>query len=63
MSSLFMNTHDGDRGHIWKKTDYDGEIDAFGLNQGFHNGPICVKCGYAYCEHCEDGPQEDCVNV
>lgn len=52
---------DKDRGHVWKiDDDLKGEIDIFAFEVGFHNGPECVKCGYVYCHHGDDGPQEDC---
>lgn len=50
---------DKDRGHVWQ-LDEDGEVDSFALCYEYHNGPSCVRCGYSYCEHCDDGPQEDC---
>jgi len=47
------------RGHIWK-TEEDGDVDIFGLEAGNHNGPVCINCGYAFCHHCQDLPDEDC---
>ena len=45
--------------HEWRKTK-SGEIDTFAFSYGYCNGPVCVKCGYSYCEHCKDGPDEPC---
>lgn len=40
--------------HRWKKYDGSDEIDTFaGVDFGFHNGPLCIKCGLSFCEHCE----------
>jgi len=52
------------KGHEWRKND-DGTVDVFGLDDdiGFHNGPICVKCYYSFCEHCNRGPIEECPGV
>lgn len=38
--------------HTWRLN--DNEIDIFGLDEGYHNGPICVVCGYSFCHHCYD---------
>ena len=41
------------RKHEWKK-DRFGDIDYFaGMDFGLHNGPLCVRCGLSFCEHCE----------
>lgn len=40
-------------GHVLKR-DEDGEIDAWVLDFGYHNGPGCVNCGASWCEHCKD---------
>lgn len=50
-----------DRGHTWKLNDYNGEVDLFGLDFAYHNGPICITCGYAYCHHCTSKPEVDCT--
>lgn len=32
----------------------DTDIDHFaGISHGYHNGPRCLDCGRAACEHCE----------
>jgi hypothetical protein len=41
--------------HKWQKLS-DGSINHWGDSGGFHNGPICVECGYSFCEHCQ--PEE-----
>lgn len=46
------------RGHVWRTE--DGELDLFGYEHGHHNGPICENCGYGFCHHCQDLPDEDC---
>jgi hypothetical protein len=53
------------RGHVWDTyTDGSSDVDMFAYNAGDkHNGPVCVNCGYAYCHHCEDGPQKSCRAV
>lgn len=42
-------------GHIWKKSEYDNDkIDNFGYEAGeYHNGPVCILCGFGFCEHCK----------
>ena len=48
------------RGHVWETWD-NGEVNIMAWNPADpHNGPRCVKCGYGYCHHCQDGPDEDC---
>jgi len=49
------------RGHVWKRDEDDGEIDIFAYEGGeYHNGPLCVNCGYGFCHHCNDLPDEAC---
>lgn len=51
----------GDRPeHDWIRKK-DGQIDYFGMDYGFHNGPRCKRCDYSYCEHCEPGSSGPCV--
>lgn len=47
------------RGHTWRLKE-NGDIDQFGLDFEYHNGPICTTCGYAYCHHCTGKPEVDC---
>jgi len=52
----------GARGHVWI-TDPDDPtcIDIFAYNPADpHNGPKCTRCGYGFCHHCDEGPQQDC---
>ncbi len=44
--------------HTWMKDD-DGEIDYFAMSEEFHNGPMCEKCHYSYCQHC-NVPKNEC---
>lgn len=37
--------------HEWK-LDEKGEIDEFATECDNHNGPMCVRCGYGFCKHC-----------
>jgi hypothetical protein len=48
-------------GHVWKRDDFDKQsIDIFGKSGGYHNGPVCVNCGYGFCHHCQDKPTKPC---
>ena len=38
--------------HQWRRKE-NGEIDDFAMEIGYHNGPVCERCGYSFCEHCE----------
>jgi hypothetical protein len=50
------------KGHEWAKNDYDGEVDIFAYNPSeYCNGPLCVKCGYGFCHHCESVPDCKCT--
>ena len=39
--------------HKWQKLD-NGEINTFSAyaTGGYCNGPVCVECGFSFCEHC-----------
>lgn len=51
------------RGHEWQRNE-DGDVDVFAFNPTDpHNGPRCVRCGYGFCVHCHDLPEEDCTAV
>jgi hypothetical protein len=50
------------RGHVWQLGE-DGKPDYFAFEEGDHNGYCCIRCGYIFCHHCEDGPQEDCTFI
>jgi hypothetical protein len=49
------------RKHKWKRNSY-GTIDYFaGVDCGYHNGPLCLKCGFSFCEHCHpEGYDSEC---
>lgn len=47
------------RGHVWQ-LDEDGEPDYYAYDGDTHNGYQCVRCGYIFCHHCQEGPSEDC---
>lgn len=52
---------DNPRGHVWRRNDYDGEVDFMAHDYDKHNGPACINCGYGYCVWCnETGPDEEC---
>lgn len=39
-------------GHVWKIDEY-GDVDLFAYYLGdYHNGPLCVNCGFGFCHHC-----------
>lgn len=48
--------------HQWRRTE-EGKIDEFAMYVDYHNGPVCERCGYSFCEHCEPNgwDEEPCV--
>lgn len=32
--------------------DEDGDIDIWRVDEGYHNGPECIRCGEIACHHC-----------
>lgn len=56
MKDYIINT----RGHKWIIGEYYGEVDIFAFDHDIHNGPMCSKCGYSFCHHCNEGPLKDC---
>lgn len=48
--------------HQWRRTE-SGEIDDAAIIYGYHNGPMCERCGYSFCVLCDpDGwNKELCV--
>lgn len=48
--------------HQWRRTE-NGEIDDGAIIYGYHNGPMCERCGYSFCVFCDpDGwNKEPCV--
>lgn len=57
-----IHIHKEYKEHLWEKT-RNGEIDVFAFEVGYHNGPVCKRCGYSFCIHCNpDGfNAEPCV--
>jgi hypothetical protein len=47
------------KGHVWK-LDEDGRVNEFAHEYEYHNGPVCVRCGYEFCHHCNDLPEKIC---
>jgi hypothetical protein len=41
------------KGHEWQIDEDTGMVDIFAFDVDGHNGPLCVKCGYAFCHHCK----------
>lgn len=39
--------------------DEDGDIDIFRLDEGYHNGPECRRCGDIWCHHCEPNKEDE----
>jgi hypothetical protein len=51
------------KGHEWRK-DAFGDIDIFAYNPSkYCNGPVCAKCGYGFCHHCDSVPDCRCTAV
>ena len=48
--------------HQWRST-AEGKIDEFAMCVDCHNGPVCERCGYSFCERCEPNGwnEEPCV--
>lgn len=57
-----VHVHEKYPEHDWKR-DEENEIDMFAFSDGFCNGPVCKRCNYSFCEHCEsDGwNKKSCV--
>jgi hypothetical protein len=49
-----------DTDHVWED-DEDGYINIFAADYGTCNGPVCTKCGYDKCHHCNPKPLKKCV--
>ncbi len=48
--------------HLWK-LDSEKNVDEWAFSEGYHNGPMCVKCGKSFCLHCSGSSKtmhEDC---
>lgn len=48
--------------HDWERNE-DGSIDIFGMESEFHNGPLCIRCGYSYCHHCTPPEKGDLAQL
>lgn len=48
--------------HDWE-TDEDGNIDECAMDEEFHHGPACKRCGYSFCICCNPNGfnEEPCV--
>ena len=44
------------RGHA-PRLNYEGKLDVWFLESGYHNGPGCETCFTSWCMHC-DGPDK-----
>ena len=63
---IYSITREHYRHHDWQRTE-DGSIDDMAFDVDFHNGPMCQRCGYSFCIHCEDDNVEtllesECIN-
>lgn len=46
--------------HKWKEE--NGKIDVWAYEAGYCNGPVCERCYYSFCEHCNpNGYEGECV--
>ena len=52
MGKRVIRHHEKYGEHLWKRTKY-GEIDNFAFEAGYHNGPVCTRCFFSFCEHCD----------
>ena len=47
--------------HDWR-TDEDGEIDEWAMEDDIHHGPSCKRCGYTFCMYCSpNGWEKPCI--
>lgn len=48
--------------HDWERKE-NGDIDDFAYDGDYHNGPMCKRCYYSFCIHCDpDGwNKEPCI--
>lgn len=57
-----LHIHQEFSDHQWRRT-AEGKIDEFAMYVDCHSGPVCERCGYSFCEHCEPNGwnEEPCV--
>lgn len=48
---LIIHKHEEYPQHSWRLSE-NGEIDTAAWGAGIHNGPVCVRCGFSFCEIC-----------
>ena len=48
--------------HDWKRNE-KGYIDDFAYDGDYHNGPVCKRCHYSFCIHCDPNGwnKEPCI--
>lgn len=61
-AKAILHIHQEFSEHQWRRT-AEGKIDEFAMCFDYHNGPVCERCGYSFCEHCEPNGwnEEPCV--
>lgn len=47
-----IHVHEEFQEHDWYRNE-DGEIDEFAFDADYHNGPMCKRCYYSFCVHCD----------
>lgn len=56
-----VHVHEEYPEHDWE-LDEKGRVDEFVLDLDYHNGPMCKRCGWSFCEHCNpEGWKTPCV--
>lgn len=59
-----IHIHEEHSEHLWRR-DKSGKIDLWAFDYGYCNGPVCTRCWYSECEHCnpewKNNPTEPCV--
>ena len=48
--------------HQWQLDEY-GQPDDWAFEYDYHNGYVCIRCGYSFCKHCEPDGFETAKNV
>lgn len=47
-----IHIHEEFQEHDWYRNEA-GEIDDFAFDVDYHNGPMCKRCYYSFCMHCD----------